>query len=503
MIFKPSYTVPYLTSIDSTLENIFSCHINSEGGTTVDKYSFYIKDLNGDNIYSVEDQTLSPVKYNSDILEITVPNSTAMINGTDYIWSVRLYESSSSMWVTYGVTQTGSTSSSIKIRNHYNVESDMYIKIGNETRKISTYVQATGVATLVTPFSIAPIAGVDYTIYSDFIDSEEVYFKARTTPVIAITNYIDTIISKQYNFLGSYTQSEGVGWKYYKWNLYNSSDVLVATSGTESSGEINFNFDGLLKDTNYKIELIIENQEGIIISSGKQSFDVVYAETKLLTKPGLELLTDKNAIKVYWEQPFVNLNEVTGVDLPYYDYLDNEPFIGTQSINMHIGSELVYNISTPEGIELIPYQSTTFLHVKFPVGFEGDIIRLENTDDGSYYSLRYIDGSFLFDINGRYVGYIEVQPPSGTWLLTNNYNAGIRYIWDDNAVWEGSYVWGEQTEDILSDNWWKFTLLPTNLLLTIVPIYHENAFNPIGFESPYSTRLYADYKLINTDVLYN
>lgn len=504
MLFSPGYTSPYLTAIDATLSNIFSCYINADGGSKVVAYNLFIKDLNGVQIYTSGKQTLVPGLYSEETLEVTVLSTSGMLNGSDYIWSVTLYETNPSMWVAYGVTQTGSTASSVIIRNHFNVKSGMYLKIGTETRKITTYVQSTGVATMATPFSGAPADGTEYTVYSDFISSEEIYFKARKTPVVSISNFISTVTSKQYNFIGSYVQNDNIGWKYFIWNLYNTEDEIIGTSGLENTGEINFNYNGFLKDTTYKIELIAESQDGNIATTGKQTFSVVYEETKILTKPGTEVLCEKDAIKIFWEQPYMNLSTVTGTTLPYYDYLLNEPYIGASSLNLHPNSQLIYNISTPNGVAYIPYESTTFIHCKFPVGFQGDILRQENTDNGDYYNLRYEDGSFLFDINGRYIGYIEIQPPSGTWLLTpiSDLNPGIRYLWDDLDAWNDSYVWGEQTQDILSDNWWKFTLLPTNLLLTIIPIYHPNSFSPSGINMPYNTRIYNDYKLNKTDVLY-
>ena len=505
MIYKPSYNKPYLTSIDASASNVFSGVVNAEGGTAITKYSLYIEDLNGNAIYSSVNQTLSTPLYNGDTLEITVPNTSTMVNGVDYVWYIKLYEASSSMWVTYGVTQAGSTAAAVIIRNHYNVENGMYLKIGSEKRKITTYVQSTGVATLETAFSSAPPTGTSYTVYSDYIESDTSYFKARALPVVSITDFGTVITNRLYSFVGNYNQSNEIGWKYFIWNLYDSNDDIVKTSGQVTSGTINFTFDGFLRENSYKIELRVENQDGIISTTSKL-FSVSYDLSELTTKPKAEVDYDKNAIKVSWKQPYTNLSTVNGT----YDYVENEPYLTAKSLSIPDGSSISYAIATPSNSVLVPYaEASTIFQTQFPVGFEGEFIRFENTDTDETFYIGYYDGQFSFYIIDQdgvntFIGNIIIQPSTGTWLLASieDYNVGKRYIWKDDSFWNDSYLYGIQTEDILSDNWWKFTLLPTGVLLTIVPIYHESAFGPTGIDMHYNTRFYEDYNLITTDVMY-
>ena len=148
MLFKPSYMNPYLTAIDATSNNTFACYLNAEGGTQINKYKLAVKDLSGNSIYTTGDATLSPVLYNKDTLSVTVPSSSGMVNGIDYIWNVTVYESNANIWVTYGTVQSTSTTTNVYIRKHYNVTSGMYLKIGNKSRLISSYNSSTGLALL-------------------------------------------------------------------------------------------------------------------------------------------------------------------------------------------------------------------------------------------------------------------------------------------------------------------------------------------------------------------
>ena len=107
MINKPSYANPYLTPIDASIDNTFSCYLNADGGTQINKYNLTIKSLTGTQIWTTGDKSLSPVLYNKDTLSVTVPSTSTMINGIDYIWNIKLYESNPTIWVTYGTVQAG------------------------------------------------------------------------------------------------------------------------------------------------------------------------------------------------------------------------------------------------------------------------------------------------------------------------------------------------------------------------------------------------------------
>lgn len=457
MLFKPSYMNPYSLPIDATVSNLFSCYLNAEGGTQINKYNLMIKDLKGNQVYSTGDRALSPVLYNNDILNVTIPTNTGMINGLDYVWNVKLYESTPANWVTYGTVQAGSiTTSAFTIRKHFNVSVGMYIKIGTELRKIVSYDKATGILTLESAFSFTPVADGAYNIYSDFIESDDTYFKARKAPVVSITNHTSIVTGKSYTFIGAYSQSDNIGWKYFTWNLYSNGELAKST-GQMNTGEIKFSFDGFLNNTSYSIELLIETQDEIVVSTGQKSFTSQYAVTSIINNPFINQLDEKNALNVMWEQPYINLyTQPTN-----FEYIKDIPFTDAWSVSLQKG-DLIYNISTSAGKVFIPYESTTFLNIQFETGFEGEFYRQENTQTGEYYSIRYDDGVFIYDINSYYTGKYTLQSSTSSWLLAKaeDFDPYKRYMWDDNALWDDSAVWCEQEFDIVTERWFKITLLP-------------------------------------------
>lgn len=454
---------PYSLPIDATTSNTFSCYLNAEGGTQINHYNLMIKDLKGNQVYSTGDRTISPVLYNNDILNIPIPANAGMINGLDYVWNVKLYENTPANWVTYGTVQAGTiTASAFTIRKHFNVSMGMYVKLNTEFRQIASYDKTTGALTLSSPFSFTPSAEANYNIYSNFVESDDSYFKARKSPVVSITNHSAVVTGKSYAFVGAYSQSDNVGWKYFTWNLYSNGELAKST-GQMNTGEIKFSFDGFLNNTNYAIELVIETQDEIVLSSGLLDFNVQYLETSILNNPSVEQVSEKNALKVLWEQPYVNLYEMTGG----YSFLKDEPYENAWSVLFQDDNcNLTYSISTSAGKKFIPNHSTTYLHVKFPLGFQGEFYRQENSITGEYYSIKYEDKAFIYDINGFYKGRLILPQPDAMWLLAKpqDFNPHRRYIWDDDAFWEDEdTIWCEQESDIVSERWLKFTLLPNKV----------------------------------------
>lgn len=500
MIYKPSYANPYLTPIDATKDNVFSCYLNADGGTQINKYNLTIKSLTGTQVFTTGDVTLSPVLYNQNTLNITVPSSSTMINGVDYIWNIKLYESDPTIWVTYGTVQTGSTTTTINIRKQYNVFAGMYLKIGNEIRQISTYSSTTGVAVVNTAFSIAPTNGTPYTVYTNYVISDDVYFKARKSPVVDISNFLSTITNKAYTFNGSYSQDDGVAWKYYTWKLYNNGDEVIKIAEQINTGEIKFFFDGFLSNTTYKIELIVETQDGVIVTSGIKTFNVQYTEPSLVNVSSVENICEKDAFRVSWEDPSLNLYTITGD----YEFLPNKLFLNSTSVNLkNTNTVLDYAISNSLGEVLIPYLSTTSMYCKFPDGFSGEFYRQTNINDGGFYSISCTGRSFVYNINNHYIGTINISYGE-SWLLNplNVFDPIIAYIWNDTAIWDDTMYWTEGDGDVLYDFTWKITLLPDGVKLRKITNEYKSCFSPPNTIMYSSSKLFKDYALNKTDVLY-
>lgn len=499
---------PYNTDIDATLQNNFSCIINSEGGTKVVKYTVEISEFDGNGVIRKHVTLPSPL-YNGNLLTIPI-DADQLTNGTDYIWNVTIYEENQSMWVAYGVVQSGSTTSKVILRDHFNVETGMYLKIGNQMREIVDYVRDedddTATATVSPAFSTAPSTDTEYNVYTDHVKSFDTYFKARKTPEVKIINIpTDVVDNRTYTFTGSYSQEEGVTWKYYQFDLYDSNNNVADTTGRITTGEITYTFDGFLDNSTYSIELIVENQDDTIVTTGRQYFNVDYEEPQLDNIPQIQTICDQDALRISWGQPYINIGVLNcvGGQQPV-TYIPNEPYRGGCSVWLRDKCTLEYSPMT--SVTPIPflYESTTCIHVRLSNDFDGTIIELEDSETGDFYRVTYTSGTFTYNINEEYIGTVKIFNFSDDWLLQPilRYNENTEYIWDDEETWDDTEVWCEQVNSVLDKIWWKIYLLPTKIVVSYTEVEYHNIFSPPNMVMEFPTKLYSDYLLKTTDVLY-
>lgn len=92
-IYQSKFLSPMNTSIDATVNNIFSCILQ---GSSITKYNAKIyNNSTGVQVYTTGDVPISPTKYNGDLLEFTVPQNT-LTNGIEYKWEITTFEQTSS-----------------------------------------------------------------------------------------------------------------------------------------------------------------------------------------------------------------------------------------------------------------------------------------------------------------------------------------------------------------------------------------------------------------------
>ena len=383
MLYQPSYPSPYLTSIDATASNTFSCYINAEGGTAVSEYILTINDLLGNQVYN-NHQSIIPNLYSDQILNMTVPASSGMTNGMDYVWNVTLIEANADIWITYGTIQDGaSTTTSLYLRSSnlidVNNTTSTYIKINNQTVEITAYDSTTGVATLGTALSTVPTVGTSYNIYSNGLTSNDIYFLARSAAILSSTipNMINT---KSYNFQATWTQSQNVNWKYFDWVLYTSSGSVLKDSGKIYSGAIEYEFDGMINGTTYGVGLTVESEYGVVstipITYFQVSYDVITIDYEVNVTP----LCDTNANLISW-QPFLTnqgYSEGSGT-LPYYSLAANQPYSGGSSVSVNKGADLYWYVGSSNYKYNVPAESTTYINWQGSEGYDGFIFEMEGS----------------------------------------------------------------------------------------------------------------------------
>lgn len=426
MLYQPSYPSPYLSDVDGSKTNEFSCYINADGGTSVSKYKYRILTYNGELVHSETHKTSIPY-YANEVLSFTVAgNETIIKNGYDYLWDITLYDDKANIWITYGVLQglnNTSPNTILKLRQNQFVQVGMYIQIGNEKRLITNLNNNDNVlvATVSTPFTNVKLNDT-YNIYSDNVTSSKYYFKARTTPVVSVDSIPSKITSKNYVFNATYYQSENVGYKYFEWNLYNENGGIIDSSGEKNSGKISYSFDGFLNNTTYGIGLIIENQDGVISNVPIQYFQVQYELPELENHPVASIDCNNSSVVVSWSPLAVNDGEVRvngDVSLPYYEIIKDIPYVNGSSLKLQENVYIDWYVGTKNAPIYIPYESTTFINW--------------STDNPNF------DG-VIYKQEGEYIELIALSnvPPVPTKVGDKYYNTSNKMIYTANSktTWE-------------------------------------------------------------------
>lgn len=285
---------------------------------------------------------LSTTKLNSNLFAtLTLSNNSYMvgsdglpagdyhfaISGVDY-WFTTLSDLSSGDTISFNsttgkITQTHSNISitlnyissqslnaiksenattNVYLQRNINIKSEMVLEINDERKTISSYDSNTGLAIVSSAFSNIPDSSDEYTVYSDFIETmPENLLYVRSMPSISIIGASKTLTSKSASFSGTYTQSEDVPLVYYLWNLYSvdgSGKSLIKKSKKKYSANIVFEYDGFKNGETYSLELICENEFGII-SNTESIFTVNYDEVTYDEQPVAEQ-TDEQGIRISW-----------------------------------------------------------------------------------------------------------------------------------------------------------------------------------------------------------
>lgn len=122
-----------------------------------------------------------------------------------------------------------------------------------------------------------PASGTQYSITSNFRESDETPFYAYSTPVLNLLYYIndtwegvpqDMVINNRLiSVQGDYFQAENQNWKSYSWSLIDLTTGLEDNKGTIYGGQIQAQFVGLQEGHYYTLELTVEDEFGRTVSS--------------------------------------------------------------------------------------------------------------------------------------------------------------------------------------------------------------------------------------------
>ena len=478
MIYQPRNVQPSSNSIDADIDNTFTMEMQTN--SYISAYQLSIIDFNNNPVYTGTKEILSEYLYNEDTLSIPVNTNFGLSNGVNYKWRTRLYQPLADMLITYGLTQSESTTTNIYLQKNINIRDTMKLTIGSETKTISSYDIGTGLAIVSEGFSSAPAIGTQYYIYSDFIETVPDYiFYARQTPSLYIENVPNILTRKYYLFKGVYVQNNGVPIVYHIFNIYilnkDGSKSLVNTSGKIYSANLSYQYNNFRTGNTYYIEMIVENDMGIISQTNLYSFDVSYQIIEYLQQPQALFDSKQNAIKISWSAPIEHdaTSSVTG-DNTGFRYLYDTPYSPVNSLYTK-GYTATWH--SEDGLCTLPVD----YNITFQFSPDGDFFYDDNG--------RYREEVVIFDTETDEEGAFQVvinknklifrQDPSlslesyfydnvvQVFVLTETGTKQTNedYIWDDTATWNDNYIWTEGGTSLerICEHWWKVQITKTGI----------------------------------------
>lgn len=483
MIYQPRNVRPSNISVDGTESNIFSMEVQTN--SYIDAYQILIANFDNNIVYTGAKNTLSKKLYNGDVLSITLP-ANKLENGSDYKWRVRLYQATSDMLITYGLTQNTNTTTNIYTQPNINIVAGMSIKIGSQTRTISSYNSSTGLAVVSSAFSSAPAKGVQYQILSNFIETVPDYIVyARNTPTVSINNIPSPLTLKYYTFQGVYNQADNVPIAYHQFDIYmlNNDDsmTLINTSGKIYSADLSYTYDSFRTGSTYFIQMTIENDMGIISKTNLYTFDVSYAIVEYLQQPQAVFNSKQNAINISWITPvehdaFTTAVGTTGVNNIGVKYLYNTPYNSVNSLYTQ-GYTLTWD--TPDGLCVLPDN----FNITFQFNPDSNFFYDQN---GRYIETAYLINTETDDLDGNgvmtirlnknnliftYSPDVTLQTPlyTGTVdtfvLASGTPQINDDYVWLDSATWADENIWTEGGTFLerVCNHWWKVQITNTTI----------------------------------------
>lgn len=432
-------------AVDGTVSNKFTCIIS---GTICTAYQIEILN-NNTNTKVYSGGKTSILAYNLQEIEMDVP-ANSFTNGNDLIWKMRLWSNKPDMLIVSGNTLKDSTTTEIKVREYTQIKVGHIIEISGERREIRGYSAGT---ITVDALSSQPAEGTQFKIYSDFIDTPYYFFKSRSKPVVEITNYMEKITDRKYKFTGSYTQAENVSVQYFVFNLC-SGDEIIDTTGEVFSANFEYEFDGFANGQNYDIEFICMSQDSVEVSSGKKNFIVEYQAPNIESAPGVEVIREKDAVKISWNAGNQSIPKTEGK----YEIVKNFPFEGTNSVAIEDGGYIEYDTIEFDPLSIDENNFTVLVSVNLNDDFSGEIISLEG---GSKECMVYLDGNTFYYKNGNSTTEIGRIFEFNEFLLQPSPipEDGYGYFWDDSKKWNDLYFFVEPSSKI-SDNQYKITIKP-------------------------------------------
>jgi hypothetical protein len=158
-------------------------------------------------------------------------------------------------------------------------------------------------------------------------------------------------------------------------------NTLISDSKDNFSNELSYNYDGLVNNRTYLLDLQTESQNENrsigMIKGLQKTFHVEYEKLILKNKPILTELLDKSAIQIDWASLYQNQGILNGI----YDYIDNFILKNNTALSLGDTGVLQYNSTISTGFTMQfmikisnDYNGVIFttLDGKYQIGYDND-----------------------------------------------------------------------------------------------------------------------------------
>ncbi len=186
-------------------------------------------------------------------------------------------------------------------------------------------------------FTIKVFNNVDASVVSDYK-----VFRCSSKPTVTIPN--DGFIRNQVATISAtYSQSEGVGLKCYKFILYDEFDNILEQSNYIYNSNLIYTFAYKLNDNaTYKFECVAISDLDVLGSSGAIPLIADYIPPQVKFNLGAQSFTDKPYVRLEWTTVRI-VGETTGITL--YDVQNNKLDVTQGSVFFDEGFTLNGNFS--------------------------------------------------------------------------------------------------------------------------------------------------------------
>jgi hypothetical protein len=178
--------------------------------------------------------------------------------------------------------------------------------------------------------------------------SYEYAFKSAANPVFTIS-VPTTVTTQSYNFVGTYTQAQGISLKQWYYKIYDGSDNLLLETDVSFSGNISYVYEGFISGNTYKIIGYGETQERQLIQTSLYVFNVSYAQPNVLINPVATLFPELTAVKVSLGAIQQVSGVVTGTSSYISDFINVNNYFFTY-MNLCICNYRVFQTETMSSI---------------------------------------------------------------------------------------------------------------------------------------------------------